>query len=151
MLNLIKWSRRLVTPLAILAWAGVVILVLWLASYVSRTILLFIIAALLAYALAPLVKFLERRIPRILAILIVYLIVFGAIVGLLYLVARTAIDQFNSLSGFVGELLTPGNNSHPSPLETEPSFEVSTTEMLHASAAGDFGKRQRTKQKQTYV
>ena len=129
-LNLIKWSRRLVTPLAILAWAGVVILVLWLASYVSRTILLFIIAALLAYALAPLVKFLERRIPRILAILIVYLIVFGAIVGLLYLVARTAIDQFNSLSGFVGELLTPGNNSHPSPLEnTLRSFGITTSQI----------------------
>lgn len=129
-LNLIKWSRRLVTPLAILAWAGVVILVLWLASYVSRTILLFIIAALLAYALAPLVKFLERRIPRVLAILIVYLIVFGAIVGLLYLVARTAIDQFNSLSSFVGELLTPGNNSHPSPLEnTLRSFGITTSQI----------------------
>ncbi|HEX6553916.1 MAG TPA: AI-2E family transporter [Ktedonobacteraceae bacterium] len=129
-INLIKWSRRLVTPLAILAWAGIVILVLWLASYVSRTILLFIIAALLAYALAPLVKFLERRIPRVLAILIVYLIVFGAIVGLLYLVARTAIDQFNSLSGFVGGLLTPGNTSHPSPLEnTLRSFGITTSQI----------------------
>src|SRR5947208_1353477 len=72
----------------------------------------------------------ERTMPRILAILIVYLIVFGAIVGLLYLVARTAIVQFNSLSGFVGGLLTPGNNSHPSPLEnTLRSFGISSSQI----------------------
>src|SRR5207237_5775154 len=37
---------------------------------------------------------------------------------------------FNSLSGFVGGLLTPGNNSHPSPLEnTLRSFGISSSQI----------------------
>ncbi len=47
------WVRRLLIPLAILAWAGVAILLLWAAGYVTRTILLLVIAMLLAYALSP--------------------------------------------------------------------------------------------------
>ena len=65
-------------------------------------------AALLAYALAPAVKVLERVMPRFLAILIVYLIVLGALSALLYLIVSTAIVQFASLSDYVRFLLTPG-------------------------------------------
>jgi len=112
-----RWGRRLLIPLAILAWAGVGILILWAAGHVARTILLLVIAMLLAYALSPLVTFLERVMPRVLAILIVYLIVLGGIGTLLYFIVRTTVDQIISLSNYLGVVLTPGKNGHPSALE----------------------------------
>ena len=116
-IDVTKWIRRLLIPLAILAWAGVFILILWAAGYVARTILLLVIATLLAYALSPLVTLLERVMPRFLAILLVYLIVLGGIGTLLYFIVRTTVDQIVSLSNYLGVALAPGQNGHPSALE----------------------------------
>src|SRR5579864_4921146 len=102
-----KWIRRIGLPLAILAWKGVALLLLWLAGHVVQSLLLLTVAALLAYALAPAVKLLERVMPRVLAILIVYLLILGALSTLLYLIVSTAIAQFVSLSDYVRFLLTP--------------------------------------------
>src|SRR5437764_8037573 len=88
---LAKWMRRCGLPLAILAWTGVALLILWLVGHVIQTVLLLTFAALLAYALTPAVKFLEHVMPRFLAILIVYLLVLGALCALLYLIVSTAI------------------------------------------------------------
>ena len=112
-----RWARRVLIPLAILAWAGVAILVLMAAGYLSRTLLLLGIAILLAYALSPLVTFFTRAMPRFLAILVVYLLVFGAIGALLYFIVRTSVDQIISLSNYIGRLPAPGKNGHPSALE----------------------------------
>ncbi len=111
-----KWVRRCGLPLAILAWAAVVLLILWLAGHVTQTIFLLIVAALLAYALAGVVRLFERVMPRFLAILIVYLLVLGAIVALLYLVVSTAIVQFVSLAAYVQHLISP-KGGQPSQLE----------------------------------
>jgi predicted PurR-regulated permease PerM len=112
-----RWSRRRDIPLAILAWSGVVILIIWMAGHIITTILLLVIAALLAYALAPAVGILARVMPRFLAILIVYLIFLGGICGLMYLIVRTAVDQVSSLSHYVNFLLTVGKGHRVSPLE----------------------------------
>jgi predicted PurR-regulated permease PerM len=112
-----KWIRRVGLPLAILAWTGVALLILWLAGHVIQALLLLTFAALLAYALAPAVKLLERVMPRFLAILIVYLIVLGAFSALLYLIVSTAIAQVISLSDYVRFLLTPGKSGQLTPLE----------------------------------
>jgi len=112
-----KWTRRCGLPFAILAWTGVALLVLWLAGHVIHTLLLLTFAALLAYALAPAVKLLERVMPRFLAILIVYLIVLGALSALLYLIVRTAVVQVISLSDYVRSLLTPVKSGQLTPLE----------------------------------
>jgi predicted PurR-regulated permease PerM len=131
--NVIRWVRRVLIPLAILAWAGVGILILWAAGYVARTILLLVIATLLAYALSPLVTLLARVMPRFLAILLVYLIVLGGIGTLLYFIARTTVDQIISLSDYVGVLLTPGTNGHPSALEqTLSSLGISQDQIASA-------------------
>jgi predicted PurR-regulated permease PerM len=111
------WMRRVGLPLAILAWTGVALLILWLAGHVIQTLLLLTFAALLAYALAPAVKLLERVMPRFLAILLVYLIVLGALSALLYLIVSTAIVQVISLSDYVRFLLTPGKSGQLTPLE----------------------------------
>lgn len=112
-----KWMRRLGLPLAILAWTGVALLILWLAGHVIQTLLLLTFAALLAYALSPVVKLLEHVMPRFLAIILVYLIFLGVLSAVLYLIARTAIAQVISLSGYVRFLLTPGKSGQLTPLE----------------------------------
>ncbi len=125
-----KWIRRCGLPLAILAWTGVALLILWLVGHIIQTLLLLTVAALLAYALAPAVKLLERGMPRFLAILIVYLIVLGAISALLYLIVSTAIGQISSLSDYVRFLLTPGKNGQLTPLEqTLRSFGISQSQI----------------------
>ena len=111
------WMRRVGLPLAILAWTGVALLILWLAGHVIQTLLLLTFAALFAYALAPAVKLLERVMPRFLAILLVYLVVLGALGALLYLIVNTAIVQVISLSDYVRFLLTPGKGGQLTPLE----------------------------------
>ncbi len=112
-----RWSRRRDIPLAILAWAGVVILFIWLIGHIATTILLLVIAGLLAYALSPAVGLLERVMPRFLAILLVYLVVLGGIGGLFYLIVRTSIDQVASLEIYVKNLMTPGKGSNVAPLD----------------------------------
>ncbi len=112
-----KWARRRDIPIAILAWTALVFVVLWGAGHIVRTILLLVIAALLAYALAPGVKVLQRVMPRFLAILIMYLLVLGAISFLVYLIITTAIAQVGSLTLAVQKLLTPGSAGQLSPIE----------------------------------
>jgi len=125
-----KWTRRRDIPLAILAWTAVVLLTLYLASYIGKTILLLVVAALLAYALAPLVGFLERVMPRLFAVLIVYLVVLTAIIVLLYFIVRTAVDQVSSLSNFIGSILTPVHKGQLTPLEqTLGTFGISPTQI----------------------
>lgn len=113
-----KWTRRRDIPLAILAWTGVIAVILWAAGHIIRSLLLLIIAALLAYALAPAVRFLQKRgLPRILAILIVYLLVLGALSLLIYLVISTATVQGLALARYIRQLITPGTNGQSTPLE----------------------------------
>lgn len=106
-----KWIRRVGMPLAALAWIGLVAVLLWAASHVARSLILLAIAAILAYALAPLVKVLQRFMPRLLAILLVYLIVMGAISVVLYFLFRAALTQAEELKSQVSGLLQPGQSS----------------------------------------
>jgi predicted PurR-regulated permease PerM len=130
---LATWMRRVGLPLAILAWTGVALLILWLAGHVIQALLLLTFAALLAYALAPAVKLLERVMPRFLAIIIVYLIVLSALSALLYLIVRTAIVQVISLSDYVRFLLTPSKSGQLTPLEqTLRSFGISQSQIASA-------------------
>lgn len=113
-----RWSRRRDIPIAILAWAAVVVLVLWAASHIVRSLLLLAIAGLLAFALAPMVRILQRFLPRIVAVLLVYIVVLGGISVLLYLIVSTAVEQTVTLSGQVKTFVTPGPNQEPAPLVT---------------------------------
>lgn len=103
-----RWSRRRDIPLAIIAWAFVAYLFLWAIGHVGKTILVLVIAALLAYALAPAVGLFQRFMPRVVSVLIVYLIVLGGIGTLLFFVVSTAVQQVNSLAHNINDLLRSG-------------------------------------------
>ncbi len=113
-----KWKRRRDIPIAILAWIAVVAIILWAAGHVIRSLLLLAIASLLAFALAPAVKLLQRVMPRFLAILIVYLVVLIVFGFFIYLIIDTSIVQVSLLAKEVRFLLTPANNAALTPLES---------------------------------
>jgi predicted PurR-regulated permease PerM len=105
-----KWAERRDIPIAILAWIALGLFTLWAASFITRTILVIIVAALLAYALAPAVRLLSRVMPRVLAILIVYLFVLGGISMLLYFIINTTIQEVSALITNLEPILVPKGN-----------------------------------------
>jgi predicted PurR-regulated permease PerM len=108
--DLNKWRLRRDIPLAILAWLGVLYIVLTSAQHIARTLLIVGIAALLAYALTPAVNLFKRFMPQFFAIALVYLIVLGGIGALLYVIVQASVQQFTTLSGYLNVLLSPGGS-----------------------------------------
>lgn len=124
------WARRRDIPIALLAWTALVFVILWGASHIVRTLLLLVIAVLLAYALAPGVKVLHQIMPRFLAILIMYLLMLGAVSFLLCLIISTAVQQVGSLTLAVEKLLTPTGAGQLFPVEqTLRSFGISSAQI----------------------
>jgi predicted PurR-regulated permease PerM len=92
-----KWARRRDIPIAILAWLILGGLIIWASGYIIRSLLAVTVAALLAFALTPAVKLLQRFVPRILAVIIVYLVVLSGISFLLYEIVSTTVGQVSTL------------------------------------------------------
>jgi predicted PurR-regulated permease PerM/uncharacterized protein YjbJ (UPF0337 family) len=141
--NLARWQLRRDVPLAILAWIGVIYIVLISAGHIGSALLILVIAALLAYALTPAVKLFERIMPRFLAVAIVYIIVLGGVSALIYFIVQTALQQFASLSGLVGGLLQPSSsgplNTFERSLGLQPSQIESIRQQILATAQGLIG------------
>lgn len=112
----LKWAIRRDIPLTYLAWSALVILVFWLASHITKALLMLAIAALFAFALAPLVKLLQRVMPRIVAILVVYLIVLSALSLLGYITLRATIAQTHDFLRYI-QALTERRGGEPTQLE----------------------------------
>ena len=74
-----SWTRRFLIALTILAWLGILAMVILGLRLIGAAILLYSIAALLAFVLYPLVKLLGRVIGRRLAALVVILLTVLAI------------------------------------------------------------------------
>ncbi len=104
----IRWSRWRDIPLAILAWTALVIVFFWLIFHIISSILLLVIASLLAYALAPAVHLLERFMPRLVAVLLVYIVVLGGVGFVGYDIFTIAALQSMHLESSLRELLASG-------------------------------------------
>ena len=101
-----RWARRRDIPIAILAWLVLAGLIIWGSGYIVRSLLALLVAALLAFALTPGVKLLQRFMPRFLAIIVVYLVVLSGLSFLLYEVINTSISQIAALVTNIQTLLT---------------------------------------------
>src|SRR5579875_2099106 len=104
-------ARQRDLVLTVLGWLVIVGVVLWAASHIISSLLVLLVAALLAYALAPGVMLLARFLPRFLALIIVYVLVVGAIGGLIYLIASTAVAQITTLAHTASQLTQPGSHN----------------------------------------
>lgn len=109
-----RWINARDRGLAILIWIAVVFVVFWLLSHIVSTLLLLALAAVFAYALSPLVNFLDRRLPRWLAIVLVYLLAIAILGGLVFLVLNTLITQVSDFANQLPELVRQGTPDHPS-------------------------------------
>src|SRR5258708_34321649 len=67
--NAAKWARRRDIPIAILAWIALGMLIFWALGHVPRAIIIFAIAALLAYAITPGANWWPRVLRRGVAII----------------------------------------------------------------------------------
>jgi predicted PurR-regulated permease PerM len=106
-----KWVNWLVISATLLIWVILAGILFWVFGQISRALILFAIAALFAYALYPLVKLLQRILPRPFAIAIVYLLVLTALMFLLYMVINTVIHQLTSLIQLVESYLNGSRDS----------------------------------------
>ncbi|HZU66342.1 MAG TPA: AI-2E family transporter [Ktedonobacteraceae bacterium] len=110
------WTRRLIVLLTILAALALALVILWAASHITTSLLIIAVAALIAYAITPLVALFRRFIPRPLAILASYLIVLIILGLVFYLIITTMIAQLSALANNVSIWLTPTSNGGNSPL-----------------------------------
>ena len=65
------WTRRFLIALTILAWFGILAMVIWSMRLIGAVLLLYSIAALLAFVLYPVVKTLGHAVGRRVAALLV--------------------------------------------------------------------------------
>ncbi len=94
------WVRAVLTPILILAWFAVLYVVGMALGRVIHEVIVLVLAAVIAYAITPLVGLLVRYLPflpRGIAILIAYLIGFLIIGAMLGVVGYTAITQIAQL------------------------------------------------------
>jgi len=112
----VKWAKRRDIIFTLLGWIAIIFISFWLLGNIGNTLFLLVIAAFLAYALAPAVDFFERYLSRLFAILVVYLLLFIALGIVFYLVISTAIQQFTVLTHTIQILITPKGHETTSPL-----------------------------------
>jgi predicted PurR-regulated permease PerM len=111
------WTRRLIILLTILAAIALAFVIIWGASHIGTTILILVLAALIAYTIAPVIERFHHVMPRPVAILLAYLIVLILLGILLYLIISTMVTQLTLLANNVRRLLIPASNGQASPLE----------------------------------
>jgi predicted PurR-regulated permease PerM len=92
-----RWQRALFPPLTILAWLLVAIVAGWLLGHVLHTVVIVVLAGILAFALAPLVALLRRFLTRPVAVALAYLLSMSVIVGMGTLLVVTAANQVVTL------------------------------------------------------
>ena len=68
------WARRLLFLRIILITVLLIGILFWLSSKVIVVLLILLVAALLAYAVVPVIDRLHRIMPRVLAMVLVYLV-----------------------------------------------------------------------------
>jgi hypothetical protein len=88
-------------------WIGVASVALWVLAHIIGSLLIFILAPILANALSPTACHLERYVPRGFAIALVYIGILSTLSGLVHLIVITAVSQVAMLLKDVTGLLTP--------------------------------------------
>jgi predicted PurR-regulated permease PerM len=102
-------NRRLLILLEILAAITLALIILWGISHIITSVLVVLIAALIAYAIVPVVELFQKVLPRALAILLAYLIVMIILGAIAYSVVNTAVFQVSTLVQNVSIWLTPNH------------------------------------------
>lgn len=114
-----NWARRRDIAFSVIGWLVILAIGLWAAAHIIGALLTVMVAALLAYAIYPLVRLFSRVLPRFAAIALAYVVVIAALGVIGYLVVNTAVEQITALAKQVAMLLEPGTNGAPSRITVE--------------------------------
>lgn len=114
------WMRALVLPLIVLAWLALAVLFIWVLGHFTRTILIVVLAAVLAFAFTPLANFFSRWTARPIAIGLAYVVGLAVVFGFGAYVVATAVDQISLL---VSNLPTYSQQVH----DMQPQIEGALT------------------------
>ncbi len=110
----IDWRRVLVVELALLAGCALVVVAWLLLARVLHTVLLLLMASVVAFAVEPLVARVEARLGRRgLAVTLVYLSLGASLLGGLALLASPFVQQASGLLGDLPHLADTAKNSAP--------------------------------------
>src|SRR6266576_4174829 len=90
--------RKLVTAMTVLAFLAIIAIAMYALSLIAGAVILLLVSALLAYIIYPLVQFLQRRLQRYLAITVAYVLIAGALAGVMFIVTSALIRQSTSLA-----------------------------------------------------
>lgn len=124
------WTKRLVISLTFLVWIVLTGVIFWLVGRVGQALLLLAIGAVLAYTIYPMVKQLQRVLPRPLAITTIYLLVLGVLSILAYFVVVTVIDQMTSLIHYIQAVTNGDRTNQLQPiLDTLQQFGISQEQL----------------------
>src|SRR5215472_10268042 len=85
--------RRLNIALTVLAILAIGAVALYAISLILGAVILLVLSALLGYLIYPLVQFFQRSLPQPLAIAVAYLLVAGALAGVMVIVTSSLIQQ----------------------------------------------------------
>ena len=110
-----NWTRRLLIALTIVAWIAIICFILFVIWLVGESFILVLIGGLLAYIMYPFVLLFQRVMPRVLAVVLVYLILLIALSVLVYLVGVSFVQQLAALITIVTQLLSPEGQLHIRP------------------------------------
>jgi predicted PurR-regulated permease PerM len=129
------WRRRFWTAGAILFWIAIAAVALYVIGLFITPLTYLILGMLLAYIFYPLVDMLERRMPRALAILLVFLAVLAVALVLFVGLLRTLVDQFQGLLQRLQAFATSNGHAPPASLaDLLEQFGISNSD-LTASAS----------------
>ena len=128
------WTRRLLFLRIILITLLLVGILIWLLSFVINPILILIVAALLAYAIVPVIDLCHRVMPRALAIVLIYLLAIAVFGAISYYSLKTLIPQLNALAQSVKTFVSPGSNGQESPLDQLLKSIGFTQDQINAAA-----------------
>jgi predicted PurR-regulated permease PerM len=127
------WTKRRDIPLAILAWFAVLAVIGLLLSHIGRTVFLFAISAILAYALVPAVNVFARFLPKWLAITLVYFSVIAGLGFIFYSVVDISLKQFTGLIVTLHDFLFPQRNQLSPLVQSLENIGLSQRQIIDAS------------------
>ena len=108
------WARRLLFLRIILITVILIAILFWLSSYVIVPMLILLVAALVAYAVDPVIDLLHRFMPRALAIVLIYLALIAMFGAFVFFGFQTFIPQITSLAHSVTNFVAPGSHGEDS-------------------------------------
>jgi predicted PurR-regulated permease PerM len=108
-----NWQRALLLPLTILAWLVIGIIVLWLLGHIAHSLVVIILAVIVTFAVAPLVRLLKGWLFPPFAIAVAYLFVIGIVIGLGFLLVRAAAGQVINVAASLPDYINRLNTMSP--------------------------------------